>query len=209
MAPLAVAVSTLLIGWSLGGCATSPVDSHVSRPGDGLREYRQLITELRRATITSRQAIEKLATTSAASSNAAFARFDEALQRLEVDSIKARARTEAMEQRGKAYFDEWAEEIAAVHDPTKQRADEARLVELHQHFDAILADVRLARTAFKKYLDDLRSLRVSPAAAKPKPSLESVVAAGHSAEQQLDRLLTTLQSALAVVLAGPVKPMNN
>jgi hypothetical protein len=208
-ASVAVVTLTLVAGWLLGGCATSQTHSNVSRPGDGLREYRQLITDLRKATMASRESVQKLSAASVVSSNAAYARFDEALHRLEVDSIKARARTDAMEQRGAAYFDEWADEIAATHDTAEQRAAHARLVELRQHFDAILADIRLARPTFKEYLDDLRSLQSSSAvaAAKPKPSLESVIAAGQSAERQMDKLLSTVQSALAAVMAGPVKPV--
>ena len=199
---LAAVTLVAFASWLIAGCATSTSSASAGRPGDGLREYRRLVTDLRKATEASRQSVQRLAAASQTKSNAAFARFDELLSRLEVVSIKARSRADAMEKRGAAYFDEWAEEIAGNQDAGERKVTSEQFATLHQHFESIRRDTRLVRQEFRKYLDGLRALRGSS-----HGDLNQVTTAGETAEWAMDKLLATLQSALAIVESGAGRPL--
>jgi hypothetical protein len=139
-------------------------------------------------------------------------RFDEALQRLEVASVTARARADAMEQRGMAYFDEWAEEITGAGDDSARRAAREHLEGLRQHFDAIMKDSREARQAFRTFLEGMRAQRAAlgwkPAYAaieQARPVLDKVAADGRSAEEAFGRLVATLNEAETAVMSASMK----
>lgn len=100
----------LVLGLSLpvllvAGCVTTGAGSRAVRPGDGLREYQKLVSDLRKAVAGCVQSAENLANATRNNAAAAHARFNESAQRLEVVSVSARARVDAMEKRGKAYFE--------------------------------------------------------------------------------------------------------
>ena len=193
------------------GCATSGSGSRPPKRGEGLREYQQLVSGLLKAVTASRQSLETLSTTTLGNAAATYARFDSSLQRLEVVSIKARARAEAMEQRGEAYFEEWAEEISGSDAEASRRTAKERFAELHQHFEAILKDSHQVRQEFRPFLDGVRRLRTSlgpkpdfGAIEMAKPDFAQLASAGRSAEGKMDQLLSTLKAAEAAVMAGPM-----
>jgi hypothetical protein len=205
---LSVAALALFV-FLISGCATSESGSRPPRPGARLAEYRQLVVDLRKAALASRQSAEALTSAPESKSAAAHARFDEAVQRLEVVSMRVRARADAMEKRGEAYFDEWAEEIKSeAGDAAKER-----FAELRQHFDEILKGSRQVRQAFRQFLDGLRGVTSSlgqhpvPAAIeKARPTLTKIVSDGKQAEETMDQLLNTLSAAQTAVMSGPMPP---
>ena len=195
------------------GCTTSKSSAVPPRPGDGLREYQRLVRELRKDVQRTSQTLEALAPVSQKNSGAAYARFDAALQRLEVDSIKARARVEAMEKRGEAYFAEWAEEISGTANETPRLVAQERFAELHGHFEAILKDTELVRQAFRPFLEGSRESRIKlghkpifAAIEMAKPDFAQLASAGRQAEESLDQLSKTLKAAAAEVMSGPLPP---
>jgi len=207
---LAALVVTVLFA---AGCTTSTSSAVPTRPGDGLREYQRLVRDLRKDVQRTRQTLEALAPVSQKNSGAAYARFDGALQRLEVDSITARARVDAMEKRGEAYFKEWAEEISGPANEAAHRVAKERFAELHGHFEAILKDTELVRQAFGPFLEGLRESRTK-LGQKPvfatiemaKPDFAQLASAGRQAEESLDQLSKTLKAAAADVMSGPLPP---
>lgn len=193
------------------GCAALGTGPRAARPGDGIREYRRLAGDLRKLVTDCVAAAEVLAKASAANSTRAQARFDQSAQRLEVASITARARIEAMEQRGEAYFEEWAGK-----DSPLSAADRERFVELRQHFNLILSGTHEARQEFRQFIDGVRGLRAQlaqspePATiASVKPVLAEVAAEGRQVEAALDRLMQTLNMAETAVMSGVKQPADS
>jgi hypothetical protein len=193
------------------GCTTSKSSAGATRPGDGLREYQRLVLDLRKDVRMTRQTVEALASVSQKNSGAAYARFDGALQRLEVVSIKARARVEAMEKRGEAYFEEWAEEISDTTNEAARRVAQERFAEFHGHFEAILKDTGHVRQEFRPFLEGLRGLRTKlgqkpmfAAIETAEPDFAQLASVGRQAEESMDQLLKTLKAAEAAVMSGPL-----
>jgi hypothetical protein len=192
------------------GCATSEHGARPPRPGEGLREYQRLLLDLRQDVTRTQQALGALAAATQKNSAAAYARFDESLQRLEVVSIKSRARADAMEKRGAAYFEEWAEEISRAAGESSRRAAGERFAEIRQHFDGILEDSQRMRQAFRKFIEGARELRVPllqdppPAAIETtRPELSRVAADGRLAEEAISQLLNRLSAAEEAVVSRP------
>ena len=198
----------LLVGaLIMAGCATAKVGT--PRPGAGLSEYHELVTELRHALAVSRQSVETMANAPDKKFKDAYRGFARKLERLEITSIEARARADAMEKRGEAYFEEWTEEISGVaSEPTGRPATET-FSELREQFVNILDESRQVRQEFRKSLEGLRSLRgtlatgatggTRAALANARPSSAQVIQDSLGAEQAMDRLLAKVELAQAAV----------
>jgi len=192
------------------GCATSDSGAR-PRPGDGLREYQRLVVDFRQDVTLTRQALEAVGAATPKNSAAAYARFDGSLQRLEVVSIKARARAEAIEKRGAAYFEEWAEELSGAANAASRRVAPERFSELHRHFEAILKHTGPVRQSFRPFLERSRRLRTTlgpkptfEAIEQAKPTCAQIVSDGQQAGAAMDQLLKTLKAAEASVMSGPL-----
>ena len=127
--------------------------------------------------------------------------------------MEARARADAIEQRGEAYFDEWMEELSSKQDEAARRATTERLAGLRQQFTTILAESRQLRQQFRKFLDGLRSMRASLSKEQTRAALDrnqppagQVVSDGLSAQQAMDRLLITLEKAKTAVRSMGSRP---
>jgi len=168
-----------------------------------------MVAELRRAVSTSRQSAQALEAAPQNNSVVAYEHFSETVQRLEAGSFKARARADAMEKRGEAYFEEWAEEISGSTEGASNETARERFAQLHQHFDKILDDSRQVRQAFRRFLDGLHGVNASlgehpaPSAVEAaKPALNKVDSDGREVENSLQQLLATLDKAQNAMRSG-------
>jgi hypothetical protein len=134
----------------------------------------------------------------------ALARFDRAFNRLEVTSVKARARAEAIIARGQAYFDEWKEHLAGVTNPSDAQAETERYVRLFEHFDHVRQKSSEVRDAFRPFMASLRDFRAgldkgsNPADNEAlRSELDRVTAGGRRVLQTLDSVAAALDDAEA------------
>ena len=192
------------------GCASSPSKSNAPTRGAGLRDYRQVVCDIQKATVASRHSLDALTTASSATGPAALNGFEESLHELEVASVMARAKADAMEKRGAAYFEEW--ETGLTNNTSDQAAKE-RLTELRGHFETILQGSKQVRQDFRQYLDGLRQLRHALSGDVKKtnldearPAVSKSIEEGQKAEHSMDELLVKVDAALAAVMTGPAPP---
>jgi hypothetical protein len=116
---------------------------------------------------------------------------------------------EALEERGEAYFEEWAEEISNT--SNDRRVARKRFEELHGHFEAILKDTQQVRLELRPFFDGLRGLRTKlgqkpmfAAIETSKSDFARIASAGRQAEETMNQLLETLKTAEGAVMAGPM-----
>ena len=142
-----------------GACASKPSDQQKTPAQDGLSEYRQIAMQADQAI---RRALDCLTAVSAQSNRCSpevLTKLSGEIDRLQVESMQVRARSQAMQARGDAYFERWHENMAQVKDPqVRVRAEEKR-PELQQAFRQIKALSQEGREAFNPFLSDLRQLR--------------------------------------------------
>jgi len=191
----------------LAACATQHPEADAHKPGAGVARYRELVVF---STDAIRQALQSLDQLTAKPGRESFDTFAETVRRLESDSIRVRARSQAMEARGEAYFTEWTERLAQVEDPAARQLAEQRRDALKQDFDHLLDSVRQARQAFSTFLPALRHLRNT---LEQNPGLESVNSAralvaeaeisGHQVQEKLADIMAQLNLISARLEAEP------
>src|SRR5947208_638809 len=92
----------------------------------GVEEYEQLTHQGEIAVQNALHSLEKIRANAGHCTPKIIAAFEHDVQRMQVDSIKVRARVRAIQARGDAYFASWDESIANIKDP-RVRARVARL----------------------------------------------------------------------------------
>jgi len=205
--PVTAVVSSLVLslafGWLVGGCASPSGGSTAPKPGSGIAEYRQVAREAHQSVAAVVDSLEALPSYSTPSSmRPDLARFDRAFHQLEVTSVKARARAEAIIARGQAYFDEWKENLASITNQPAARADTQRYAKLFEHFDHIRQASSEVREAFRPFMKRLRDFRANLDKA-PNPAdneasrseLAGLTAGGRRVLQTLESVAAALNAA--------------
>ena len=141
------------------GCASKQGATPPARPGGGIAEYREVTTTAQKAVAA---ALEALATVSAQSNQCppeVLTNFSAAVQRLQVESVQVRARSQAILARGDDYFEHWHQRMASVQDLEVRALAEKNRPLLQQSFAEIKRLSQEGREAFQPFLTNLRKLR--------------------------------------------------
>jgi hypothetical protein len=190
----------LVLGWLSSGCASMSSNA-APKPGKGIAEYRE-VTRTAHASVAA--VVDALGALPAAAPSSRLARFDRAFHQLEVSSVKARARAEAIIARGEAYFDEWKGHLAGITNQTKAGVETDRFNALHRHFEQVRQRSGEVRKEFGPFMAALREFR---AALDPDPAVIStpasqsrvgdLAARGRRVLQALDSVAAALDEAEA------------
>jgi hypothetical protein len=124
----------------------------------GVREYQQFTVEAATLVQAALKALEQVAARREPSPKS-VAGFSREVQRLEVNSIPIRARAQAIQSRGDAYFVAWSESISKIKDSRVRQLADTHHAELEQSFGSITASSRKAGAAFRPFLENLTRLR--------------------------------------------------
>ena len=187
------------------GCAATSGTSSIPRPGSGIIEYRQVTREAHRAVAVTVESLEALSRPGPQTSqpHPALAGFDRAFSRLELTSVKARARAEAVIARGQTYFDEWQEHLAGVTNQPAAQAESERYARLYDHFGLVRQRSSDVREEFRPFMAKLREFRArldgTPDAKSPGPldlsRLDPLTASGKRVLQNLAAVSAALDAA--------------
>jgi hypothetical protein len=144
----------------LAGCATKESNGAAPRPGSGVAEYRELTSEAAKAVRAALATLDKVSVASNPCPPKLVAAYANQVKRLHVDSLRIRARGQAIRARGDAYFADWTENMARIQDPQiRERAERFR-PELQECFSRIKLASQQGGAAFKPFMSGLRMLRV-------------------------------------------------
>lgn len=210
---MAIALSefALLIafGWLVGGCASSSGGSSEPKPGSGITEYRKVAREAHRSVAAVVDSLAALPRSSAPpSTRPALAGFDRALGQLELTSVKARARAEAIIARGQSYFDEWKGNIAGVTNQVAAQAETERYARLFDHFGRVRQRSGDVREEFRPFMAKLREFRArldklpeSADAGLYGKELDDLIASGRRVLKTLESVSFALDEAEAELRA--------
>jgi small-conductance mechanosensitive channel len=194
----------LALGWLGGGCAASSGRSSAPKPGSGIAEYRQIAQEAHRSVEATVKSLEALAQPSppTATTYPGLPDFDRAFSQLELTSVKARARAEAIITRGQAYFDEWKERLTAVTNQVTALVEKERYARLFAHFEGIRRQSGEVRAEFRPFMARLREFRArldrfpNPASdTAPRYELDRLIVSGRRVLQTLESVATALDNA--------------
>jgi hypothetical protein len=144
---------------ALSGCATEPKATTAPRPGQGLAEYTQLVDRSRHAVESMQRSLEKVAGQRPPCPPKLVSAFSEDVDHLAVESTKVRARSQAIQARGDAYFQNWQTNMAALTNPRVRELAETHRSDLQLCFAKIKSTSQETRGVFEGYLAGLRNLR--------------------------------------------------
>ena len=119
------------------------------KAAEGVREYGQLVTNANTEVGLAVSRLDALLSQPNGFSAKSVSDFCDQVQRLQVESIRVRARVQAIQDRGDAYFDAWF---------AKEDRPE-NLEDLHAAFTRIKLASLQTRQAFQVFLRNLRTLR--------------------------------------------------
>ena len=188
------------------GCASTGSDRDGPRPRDGIAEYRQVAADARKAMHAALSSLAEVSAQSNRCAPKALSAFSAEMQRLQVDSIPLRARAQAMQARGDAYFERWHEHLARVKDPEVRAIAERQRPVLEESFGKIKAMSQEGREAFDPFQASLRKVRnaleTDPASISTGPTRNSIASAkqnGEHVERCLDGIISELDSMRAML----------
>lgn len=203
------AVSLPLVAAALAGfvgCSTRPPAAQTPPPRNYIAEYHELAADARTALQATLRSLDQVSLQTDSCPPTVFDAFSEQVRRLEVDSMKTRAHSQAMQARGDAYFAQWHEHLARIEDPEVRRLAEERRPLLQQSFARIKELSQQAREAFRPFQADLRKLRITleqdPAAVGAQSTQDLIRTAranGQQVEARLASILDELNAAAALV----------
>jgi hypothetical protein len=202
---LAAALALLLaLGGFGGGCAAPSGTSSAPKPGRGIAEYRQVVRVAHESVAATVKSLEGLAVSPIQTSvpPAALGRFDKAFNQLEITSVKARSRAEAIIARGQAYFDEWKENLASITNQAVARAETERFDRLFEQFGRVRQRSGEVREEFRPFMAKLREFRAaldrdttSVSSPSSQKQLAGVTDSGRRVLQALEAVSAALDQA--------------
>ena len=152
---MAVALATLV------GCATNDTAREAPKPKDGIAEYREIVREALAAIATALSSLDRVRAQTDRCSPRIVRAFSKEVQTLQAESIKVRARNQAMQARGDAYFAHWEENLARVKDPRVRELAQRHHLQLLQSFARIKQTSQQTGDAFRPFLSGLRKLQLT------------------------------------------------
>jgi hypothetical protein len=203
-----VVVATVLLG-----CASTETARNEPTPRDDFREYRQIVVLAMRQVDGVLRALDEVSVQASRDPRPAYEAFAKAVHRLEVDSIKVRARAQAMRARGAAYYEHWENYLATVKNEEVRRLAQEHRAELRTSFEQARSSAQEVRELFRPFLSDLQKLRggleASPTLARidsEKSLILSAKAKGREVEEDLDRILAEMNSMVALLTPPGTAP---
>jgi hypothetical protein len=188
------------------GCASTETGQKEPTPRQDFIEYRQIVVQAMDLVDGSLRALDEISVHANRNPRPAYEAFAKLVHRLEVDSIKVRARTQAMRSRGDAYFEHWEAYLAGVKDEQVRKLAEERRPELKRSFEQAQQASQQVRETFRPFLSDLQKVRAvleaDPSLARIAAAKSTILAAkdkGRQVQQGLDRLLAEMNSMMALL----------
>ena len=177
----------------VAGCAGRSGTSAMPKPGKGIEEYREVARQAHRAVANAVESLERLG------EGAGLGRFDRDFENLELTSVKARARAEAIIARGQGYFDEWKEQLAVA---TNKPSAQANYDRMYEHFTRVRERSGEVRQEFRPFMAKLRHFRAtldhstnSPSSESSRVEIVALAASGRRVLKTLDSVSMALNEA--------------
>jgi len=190
-------VTALAIAGILGACATRKSPDDGPAPGSGIAEYKEITTQATTSIRATLDALEKVSAQPNPCPTNVSGAFTERVLQLHSDSLRVRARAQAILSRGDAYFASWSENMGRIKDPQIRSAAEHHRPELEQSFEKIKVASKAAGAAFKPFTSGLRLLRVQLEKESGLPQTDAtkqlVSAARSNGEEVLRQLNLVMQ----------------
>ena len=149
----------LAIALGLASCATHDTATQAPKPKNGIAEYQQIAKDAHKSVQSAEKALNRLSAQTGPVSEKQARKFSSEVERLEIESVQVRARSQAMQARGDAYFQHWHENLARMTDPQVRQLAAEHHADLEAGFARVKEASHETRNVFKEFLANLRKVR--------------------------------------------------
>jgi chromosome segregation ATPase len=145
--------------WLLTGCGTSRGYKQADKTGAGIAEFREEITNGKKAIDATMTSLGAVATSANSDPRKPFEQFSKDVANLESTANKIKKRAEDMRAQGQAYFDQWEKQLAEVKNPEIQRLAAERKAKLKETFESVKKYTEPLKAQFEPWMSDLKDLQ--------------------------------------------------
>jgi hypothetical protein len=150
-----------VLAMALAGCATNDVGGSAPQPRNGIAEYQQIAAAAQKSVRTALNALDRVSARTYPVPPRVVKAFSEEVERLEIGSVQVRARSQAIQARGNAYFEHWQENLARMKNPRVRELAAEHRASLEQSFGKIKLASQQTRQVFDQFLAGLHKLRTA------------------------------------------------
>ncbi len=145
-------------GWLLVGCKTAGY-KQADKTGEGIASFRDEIVKGKKAIDSTMTALDGIAASATTDPRKAYEQYSKSVANLESTANKVRKRSQDMQEKGKAYFAQWEQELTQVKNPEIQQLAAQRKAKLNEVFDNINTVAAPLKAKFDPWMSDLKDLQ--------------------------------------------------
>jgi predicted nucleic acid-binding Zn-ribbon protein len=198
--------------WFLTGCKSAGY-KQADKTGEGIATFREEIVNGKKAIDATMQALSQVATTANTDPRKAYENYCKQVSNLESTAARIRKRSEEMRARGKAYFDQWKEQLATVKNPEIQQLAKEREAKLSETFDNIKTVTEPLKAQFDPWMSELKDLQTYLSndltiggIDAAKNLFAKTQKEGTDVQSSMDKLITELNTLAATITAAKAPP---
>jgi hypothetical protein len=199
--------------WLLTGCGTTAGYKRADKTGAGIAEYRDEVINVKRAVDSTLQSMDQVEAAANTDPRKAFEQFSENVAVLDSAAAKAEKRGQDMTAKGQAYFAQWEEQIAQLHNPEIKQLAQDRKARLLEAFNRVKKAAEPLKAQFNPWLSDVKDLQkylsndlTVGGVEAAKTQFAKTKADGLEVGKSMDALVAELNSLAATLIPAKVKP---
>jgi predicted nucleic acid-binding Zn-ribbon protein len=209
---VSTAMLTLGAAWLLSGCK-SPGYKQADKTGEGIATFREEVVNGQKAIDATMAALSEVAASANTDPRKPYENYCKQVSNLESTAARIRKRAEDMRAKGKAYFDQWKEQLATVKNPEIQQLAKEREAKLSETFDNIKNVTEPLKAQFDPWMSDLKDLQTYLAndltisgIDAAKNLFAKTQKEGMEVQSSMGKLITELNTLAATITAAKVPP---
>src|SRR5262245_33077361 len=181
-----------VVVWVLAGCATDNIKDQPTKPGHGIVEYNKIAEGAKNAVLETLKTLDRATTYTNGVPSRFRSSFVKQVERLEIDSVQVRARSQAILARGDDYFKNWQTNLEHIENPAVRDLAREHRPQLESSFNIMKSSSQQVRKDFQPFLAGLRKLRTAlendPQAMATESNQELTRVTADKGRQVLDEL---------------------
>ena len=196
----------------LVGCKSANY-KQADKTGSGIAGFRTEILNGKKAIDATMASLGQIEATAATDPRKSYDQYAKDVSNLESTAAKIRKRGEDMRAQGKAYFDQWEQQLAGVKNPEIQELAKQRRAKLQETFDNIKTVAEPLKAQFDPWMSDLKDLQkylsndlTVNGVDAAKSLFKKAQGDGIEVQKSMDALVKELNSISATITAAKVQP---
>ena len=197
----------------LTGCGSTKGYKQADKTGEGIADFKEEILNGKKAIDETMKALDGIAVSASTDPRKAYETYAKSVSNLESTAGKVRKRSESMQEKGKAYFTAWEQQLAQVKNPEIQKLAQERKAKLSEAFDNIKTVAEPLKAKFDPWMSDLKDLQTYlsndltvTGIDSAKSLFQKTRSQGMEVQSSMDKLVDELNSISAAITAAKAQP---